>query len=58
MERKLRYVWWFVIIGLVILAIWRLFYLMAPMPIFKKRFQAERSLFMWPEQLRNRGLFI
>lgn len=25
MERKLRYVWWFVIIGLVILAIWRLF---------------------------------
>lgn len=25
MERKLRYVWWFVIIGLVILAIWKLF---------------------------------
>jgi competence protein ComEA len=25
MERKLRYVWWFVLIGLVILAIWKLF---------------------------------
>lgn len=25
MERKLRYVWWFVIVGLVILAIWKLF---------------------------------
>ena len=25
MERKLRYVWWFVVIGLVILAIWKLF---------------------------------
>ena len=25
MERKLRYVWWFLLIGLVILAIWRLF---------------------------------
>lgn len=25
MERKLRYAWWFVLIGLVILAIWKLF---------------------------------
>lgn len=25
MERKLRYVWWFVLIGLVIMAIWKLF---------------------------------
>ncbi|HEY8909887.1 MAG TPA: helix-hairpin-helix domain-containing protein [Desulfosporosinus sp.] len=25
MERKLRFVWWFVLIGLVILAIWKLF---------------------------------
>ncbi|SPF34644.1 Competence ComEA helix-hairpin-helix repeat region domain protein [Candidatus Desulfosporosinus infrequens] len=25
MERKLRYVWWFVLIGLVIFAIWKLF---------------------------------
>lgn len=25
MDRKLRYVWWFVIVGLVILAIWKLF---------------------------------
>lgn len=25
MERKLRYVWWFVLIGLVIVAIWKLF---------------------------------
>lgn len=25
MDRKLRYVWWFVLVGLVILAIWKLF---------------------------------